>query len=118
MPNLQVTPRTDIYVWGRMIWLIDGQTTQDANMSLARMEVNPGAMSEPHRHANSHECIHVLEGVILETIEDKIYRLIEGETIFIPQGSSHFTQNVGDKLAVLMISYSEGIREYAPVNKA
>lgn len=116
MPVEKLTSKTDEYSWGRMVWLIEAANAENPDMSLARMEVEAGQTSEPHVHGNCHECIHVISGEIIEHIGDEALSLVAGETVFIPQGTSHFTQNPGDKRAVLIITYSAQTREYEAIS--
>lgn len=69
-------------------------------------------MSEPHRHANCHESLHLLEGQICEYIDGEAFDMVAGETVFIPQNAVHYTQNTSEEVAVMMISYSQGTRDY------
>lgn len=112
MPIKKIIPRTDEYPWGRMIWLLDALNADNPDMSLARMEVESGQTSEPHVHSNCHESIHVFSGKITEVIGDKVVALVAGDTVFIPQGTRHYTVNSGPERAILIISYSEQTREY------
>jgi len=116
MPDKKLTPRTDEYSWGRMIWLIDAVSANNPDMSLARMEVEAGRTSEAHVHSNCHECIHVLSGSITEFINTQPVELETGESVFIPKGSTHFTVNSGQARAVLIISYSAQNREYEAIS--
>ena len=116
MPDRKLTPRTGEYSWGRMIWLIDAMNADNPDMSLARMEIEAGQTSEGHIHSNCHECIHVMSGSVTEYIKNEPVELQEGESIFIPQGSTHYTVNSGQARAVLMISYSAQNREYEAVS--
>lgn len=112
MPIRRLTPRTEEYPWGRMVWLIDAENADNPDMSLARMEVEMGQTSEPHVHGNCHESLHVLSGKVTEIIGDDVVALKAGDTVFIPQGTRHYTMNSGDERAILIISYSAQTREY------
>lgn len=112
----KLTPRTDEYPWGRMVWLIDAVNADNPDMSLARMEVEAGQTSEAHVHSNCHECIHVLSGAITEFIDNDPVKLTAGDTVFVPQGSAHYTVNSGEELAVVIINYSAQSREYEAIS--
>ena len=95
-----------------MTWLMDDQIEHDAGLSLAHMTVDPGVVSEAHRHTNCTEAIHVLSGSVAQRAGDSWIALSQGDTILIPTGAVHQTKNVGDKTAILMIAYSSGSRVY------
>jgi len=95
-----------------MQWLMEDAIDTRAGVSLARMTVAIGAISELHHHTNCSETIHVLEGEIQQRIDDKWVNLTAGETCLIPLGARHQTRNTGDIRAVMMIAYSAGSRAY------
>ncbi|MEM8949327.1 MAG: cupin domain-containing protein [Pseudomonadota bacterium] len=95
-----------------MCWLMDDSIQQGAGLSLARMTVEPGVTSEPHRHSNCSETIHLLSGSVEQRKDDVWVALNEGDTILIPVGAIHQTRNVGDRSAIMMIAYSSGSRLY------
>lgn len=95
-----------------MTWLMDGDIQADAGLSLARMTIEPGILSEAHRHTNCTEAIHLLEGRIAQRRNDDWIELGAGETILIPVGAVHQTQNIGTETAIIMVAYSSGSRVY------
>lgn len=105
-------PIIDTYDWGRMIWLFDHRHDSQTEISLARMEVFGGQTSDMHFHSNSTEHIHLLDGGIQQTIGDKTYTLTSGQTVIVPPNERHLTVNPHKKKAVMMITYSQGQRDY------
>lgn len=95
--------------WGSMEWLAQGT---DADVSLAKMIVFGGAISPLHRHGNANEVIHVLEGDIKQRVGDAWVTMKAGETILVRRGEKHQTRNIGKETALMMISYSSGVRDY------
>ena len=95
-----------------MQWLMEDKIDKRAGVSLAKMTVAIGAISEKHHHANCTETIHVLEGEIEQSIGSKTQTLLAGETCLIPLGITHQTRNIGNKTAIMMIAYSSGTRDY------
>ena len=95
-----------------MSWLMDDKIEAAAGLSLARMIVDPGVVSEAHRHANCTEVIHVLSGSVEQRRDSEWVSLEQGETILIPIGAVHQTRNLGDQAAILVIAYSSGSRIY------
>ena len=95
-----------------MEWLMEDAIEEGAGLSLARMTVAPGTLSEAHRHPNCTEAIHVLEGNVLQRKGEAWVEIGLGETILIPADTVHQTHNKSEKSAVLMIAYSSGKRVY------
>ncbi|WP_262693983.1 cupin domain-containing protein [Kordiimonas aquimaris] len=96
-----------------MQWLMEDSIQENAGVSLAKMTIAEGATSEAHFHADCNEVIHVLSGNIKQICDQKIILAQKGDTIFIPQGVLHHTENTGKESAILMIAYSSGSRQYS-----
>ena len=99
-----------------MSWLMDDAIESGAGLSLARMTIDADITSEPHRHSNCSETIHLLSGRIEQRRGDSWVVLNAGDTILIPAGAVHQTRNVGSETAVMMIAYSSGSRIYQAEN--
>ena len=97
-----------------MTWLMDDEIEPEAGLSLARMTIGPGVISEPHRHTNCTEAIHVISGAVRQRSAECWVTLEQGQTILIPVGAVHQTHNVSKEKATLMIAYSSGSRVYEP----
>ncbi|MGI9482380.1 MAG: cupin domain-containing protein [Hyphomicrobiales bacterium] len=95
-----------------MEWLMEDAIEQGAGLSLARMTVAPGTLSEAHCHPNCTEAIHVLEGAVRQRKGDAWVEMRQGETVLIPANTVHQTHNKLKETAVLMVAYSSGAREY------
>jgi len=95
-----------------MSWLMDDAIQEGARLSLAKMTVDPDVTSEPHRHSNCTEAVHLLSGKVEQRRDDAWVTLEAGDTILIPAGAIHQTRNVGSETAVMMIAYSSGSRIY------
>ena len=95
-----------------MDWLIDGDINPDAEISLARMTLAPGALSERHFHSNCSETVHMLSGRI-EFLGDNEYSVLQaGDTLLIERGQAHQMRNITDQPAVMILAYSAGSRDY------
>lgn len=103
-----MTPRDEV----TMEWLMEGAIDAASPLSLARMTLASGALSELHQHGNCSEVLHVVSGYIRQRIGDNWSEMSAGETCLIPQDTLHQTQNLGDRPAVMMLAYSAGTREY------
>lgn len=95
-----------------MTWLMEDAIHEGAGLSLAKMAVAPGIVSEVHHHPNCTEAIHLLSGSVLQRRGDEWIRLAAGDTILIPVGAAHQTRNDGTETAVMMVAYSAGSRIY------
>ncbi|NKB44564.1 MAG: cupin domain-containing protein [Alphaproteobacteria bacterium] len=103
---------TEEYSWGRMEWLADHSSHPGVQSSLAKMVVNPGAETPLHRHDNCSEVAHLLEGAIDLHVNDEVVSLTVGDTHVFPAYTPHRMTNSGDAVAVLVLSYSHGNRQY------
>lgn len=97
-----------------MQWLMEDAIDPRADLSLARMTVEPGVTSPAHRHPDCSEAVHVLAGRVEQRRGDDWLPLAAGETLLIPPGALHQTRNVGLGQAVLLVAYSSGARVYLP----
>ena len=97
-----------------MEWLMEDAIRPGAGLSLARMSVDPGVISEAHRHPNCSEAVHLIAGEVEQRCGDDWVTLRAGDTLLIPAGSPHQTRNSGTERAVLMVAYSSGSRIYEP----
>lgn len=70
-------------------------------MTSMRLELKPGAMHQPHWHANASEWHYVIKGRAKITLfgADKLMGAAElgpGDSAYIPRGCGHSVRNVGD----------------------
>jgi len=95
-----------------MTWLMDDTIHPDAGLSLAEMTVEPGALSECHRHGNCNEIIYLTHGQISQRIGDIWIDMKAGDRCVITKGQAHQTRNTGSEAAQMILVYSEGQRKY------
>ncbi len=100
--------------WGSMEWLVDAGLQPGARVSLARMVVLAGCVSERHRHPNCDEAVYVISGRIEQQVGPSLTTLGPGDGIHIPAGAAHCSRALGDQDAVLIVAYSAGERIYQP----
>lgn len=100
--------------WGSMAWLVDAEIVPGAAMSVARMEVAPGATSPAHHHPNCDEAITLIAGCVTALVDGQSVAMRPGDVCWVPSGSTHAVRNDGAATAVLLVTYSEGRREYLP----
>ena len=99
----------------RMEWLVDGDTHEGAQLTLARMTVPAGTTSETHRHVSVDEAVHVLSGRAALVRDDRREALAPGDSAFLRAGEVHGFVNTGAEDCVLMVAYSGGRRDYEAV---
>lgn len=95
-----------------MTWLLDDKIQDGIGLSLAEMTVEPGAVSELHKHGNCKEIVYIVEGLVLQRLGDEWTELRSGDTCVVEIGVAHQTRNVGAEPAKMLLFYSEGEREY------
>jgi quercetin dioxygenase-like cupin family protein len=59
----------------------------------------PGTMFPPHAHAQE-KCDAVLEGSLRVTVEDAVFDLKPGDRLYLPAGTRHAAEVVGEKTVV------------------
>ncbi len=80
-------------------------------MSMRRLVLAPGAIREPHWHANADELAYCLSGQLLVSLLDTgdifgSFTISPGEMFHIPVGSLHTIENLGEDTAELIIVFS------------
>lgn len=104
------------YRWGDAC---DGwHLLEGADLSVIEERVPPGAAEVPHRHARSRQFFYVLAGVATLELEGRAHRLVPGQGLHVPPGSTHQLRNEGaTDLRFLVISAprSHGDREDIPL---
>ncbi|PYH92270.1 thermophilic glucose-6-phosphate isomerase-like enzyme [Aspergillus ellipticus CBS 707.79] len=80
------------------------------NLSIKRLKLAPGAIREPHWHANANELTYCLSGKLLISILDNgnefsIFTISKGEMFFVESGSLHLIENAGDEEAELIVCF-------------
>jgi quercetin dioxygenase-like cupin family protein len=79
-------------------------------MTVGQATISPGKFNPPHWHPNCDEILHVVSGHIMHRVGDKEYEMHAGDTVVIPQGTIHNARNIGNKDAVLMVSFNSADR--------
>lgn len=80
-------------------------------LAMYRLVVNEGCFREPHWHANADEVGYCLKGQALVTIfasgnQHSQFTISEGEMFFVPNGSLHSIENVGQGAAEFIVTFS------------
>ncbi|KRG43235.1 cupin [Stenotrophomonas panacihumi] len=80
-------------------------------LSIKRLQLQPGALREPHWHANADELGYVIEGELLLTVVDNAdgvssFTAGPGQMFHFESGSLHAIENIGDTPAEVIIAFS------------
>jgi oxalate decarboxylase len=80
-------------------------------ISIKRLVIEPGAIREPHWHANADELTYCLRGDVLVSLLDNAevfgaFTIGAGEMFHVDSGSIHHIENVGDEPAELLVVFS------------
>ena len=98
--------------WGQLTWFANEERGNSADMTVGRCILKPGKSNPRHRHPNCSEVLVVMRGEIEHTGPGgKMVRMSEGDVITIPEGFIHQARNVGNRNAVLMLSYDTSNRQ-------
>jgi oxalate decarboxylase len=82
-----------------------------SQMSIKRLVLGPGAIREPHWHANANELTYCLRGTLLVTVFDNAdefssFTISAGQMFHIDSGALHHVENIGDDTAELIVVFS------------
>jgi quercetin dioxygenase-like cupin family protein len=114
-PQTQLSRTADHTVeetdWGRLVWMVSGKLGNSTTMTVGRCYIDPGRENPRHYHPNCDEVLHVLQGTIEHSLDDRTVVMAAGDTISIPQGVLHNARNVGDQQAIFVISFSSADRQ-------
>ena len=80
-------------------------------ISIKRLVIEPGALREPHWHADADELTYCLAGDVLVSILDNAdvfgtFTIGAGEMFHVQSGSLHHIENIGDSAAELIVVFS------------
>jgi oxalate decarboxylase/phosphoglucose isomerase-like protein (cupin superfamily) len=75
---------------------------------LLENEVPPQAGPALHRHGNEDEMYYVLEGTFRFKLGDRIEAAPPGAFVYIPKGTPHCFQNVGDTTGRFLVMFTPG----------
>lgn len=96
---------------GKRIKLTSKEFPVLKDLSLARLEIEPLGLREPHWHPNAHELLYCLQGkgwVTLLTDSDQHEQMTvqPGECVFIPKGYLHCIENICAEQCVFLALFS------------
>lgn len=85
--------------------LISSDRTATAELSVGTCDVEPGGKLSPHRHERA-EVYHFLSGVGEVTVNDELFRVGIGDTVFVPGNAWHRIVNTGDEVLRLFYCFA------------
>lgn len=97
--------------WGQLVWHVSGELGNSDSMTTGMATIKPGHSNPRHYHPNCDEVLHLLQGRIRHTMNDRSVEMGAGDTVTIPRGVRHNATNIGTQDAVMAISFSSAWRE-------
>ncbi len=92
-------------VGGDVIFKVRGEQS-GGSLTAFETVVAPGDGPPLHTHANEDETLFVLEGHVRFKLDDDLHAGSVGSFVFVPQGTRHTFQNVGDQPARMLIHFT------------
>jgi len=92
--------------WGHLLWLVDQDNADDAEMTVGICVIEPGGRNFEHLHPNCEEILFVLEGECDHTLGDEVVRLTPGMMIRCPADLPHYAVNTGDTPMRALVCFS------------
>jgi len=112
-----VTPgdvTTMTFGWGSIKWFVTPHAIQGASSSLGEVIVNPGKGHARHNHPGADEVIYVISGQGRQMVDDgQPFAIKEGDSVYIPKGAWHSTDNTTWRPLRLIVTYTPGGEEKA-----
>jgi oxalate decarboxylase len=99
---------------GGKLWVLDANTFPiSKTISGAVLDLEPGALREPHWHPDADEWHYVLKGKVNVTMfsppgRSRVETLEVGDVGYIPQSFGHAIENVGDERCRLLVAFNSG----------
>lgn len=112
-----VTPgdvTTMTFDWGSIKWFVTPYAIPGASSSLGEVIVNPGEGHARHNHPGADEVIYVISGEGKQMVDDgEPFAIKEGDSVYIPKGIWHSTDNATWRPLRLIVTYTPGGEEKA-----
>lgn len=96
--------------WGKLSWYTSAKLKNTRTLTSGMAVLKAGQSNPRHFHPNCDEVLHVLQGKIRHSMNDKTVEMSAGDTVSIPSGVVHNAANIGQEDAVLAISFSSAYR--------
>ncbi len=96
--------------WGVLTWFVSRELKNSDTLTTGRVLLRPGQQAPRHYHPNCDEVLMVLQGRILQMINDVSVEMRVGDVVSIPTGAVHGSRNIGTEDAIMALSYSSADR--------
>jgi quercetin dioxygenase-like cupin family protein len=90
---------------GPLTFKVRGRQT-GGRLTAFENEIAPGDGPPLHAHANEDESWYVIEGELRFMLGDELSRAPAGSFVFVPRGTPHCFQNVGDSPARILVLFN------------
>lgn len=90
---------------GQVAFKVRGEQT-DGSLTAFETVVASGEGPPLHKHANEDESLYVIDGEVRFKLGDELQSAPVGSFVFIPRGTPHTFQNVGDEPARMLIHFT------------
>lgn len=98
--------------WGRIAWLLDGDSAPPAGLTIGYVEIEAGQKNQLHSHSNCEEVLYLLEGELDHSVGDELVRLRPGDALRVPRGVQHDARSVGAATARMLVMYDDPHRDF------
>ena len=94
-PAGRVTPqKVENAVGTEIEWLVDRHDGAP-NFEMRKFTIKPGGSIPKHHHPDIEHEQYVLKGRYSVGVGDRVYKVREGDSIYIPPGTTHWYKNTG-----------------------
>jgi quercetin dioxygenase-like cupin family protein len=90
---------------GPLTFKVRGEQTNGALCVIENL-IAPGDGPPAHTHAHEDETWYVLDGDLRFLLDEEIRGAPEGSFVFVPRGVRHAFQNIGERPARILVSFS------------
>jgi len=98
-------PRIQGPAGGPLTFKVRGEQTGGA-LTVIENEVAPGDGPPHHVHDSEDESWHVLEGELRFKLGEEMHTAPAGSFVFVPRGTPHCFQNIGDSPARILVMFT------------
>lgn len=92
-------------VGGQVIFKVRGEHS-GGSLTAFETVVAPGEGPPLHRHAGEDESLYVVAGQVRFRVGEALHAGGPGTFVFVPRGTAHTFQNIGDEPATMLIHFS------------
>ena len=96
IPQAELLPK-DYRPWGWFETLVI-----DGRYQVKRIYVHPGGKLSLQSHNHRSEHWIIVEGEAQVTVDKKVTQLVEGQSVYVPQGAVHRLENLGEEAMILV----------------